>query len=188
MGRPKKQTDDDFDPPSGGGVTGEYQRPDAKKAFDIYDKQIAPKKAHISTLTGDCSQPWADIKDQAHFPRPVMNFLINLLAIDDDAKRDHHLLALSEGLAHLKLFVPTDLVTTADGTARASLVPTGERKRPFLAAVPPSEPGDDFEASEEELAGQRNRPSVEKARAKADAAAEDAKLGNLAKAAAPETA
>lgn len=171
MGRPKKQTDD-FDPPSGGSVTGEYQRPDAAKAFEIYDKQIAPKKAHISTLTGDCSQPWADIKDHAHFPRPVMNFLLNLEAIDDDAKRDHHLLALSEGLKHRKLYIPRDLVTIADGNDGDEIVPTGERKRPHLTAIDGGGEPDDFdEATEEELAAQEGRPSFTAKSALADAAA-----------------
>jgi hypothetical protein len=166
MARPRKQ-DDDFDPPEGGGVTGEYQRPDAAKAFEIYDKYIAPKKAAISTLTGDCSQPWQDIKKVAHFPRSVMNFLLALENIDDDAKRDHHLLALSSGLAHRKLFLPRDLVTMADGEDGGDVVPTGERPRMKLVGI-----DDDFEASEEELAAQAHRPSVEKAKADAEAAAE----------------
>jgi hypothetical protein len=159
MGRPRKQ-DDDFDPPSGGGVTGEYVRPDAAKAFDIYDKQIAPKKAHISTLTGDCSQPWQDIKDHAHFPRPVMNFLLNLEGIDDDAKRDHYLLALREGLTHRKLFLPTDLVTMANGEDGGDVVPTATRQRPHLTAIDGGGEPDFDEASDEELAAQEGRPSL----------------------------
>ena len=54
----------------------EYKRPDAAKAFEIYDKQIKPKKAHISTLTGELLQcsvgqqdgPFA-IDDGHHRPR-----------------------------------------------------------------------------------------------------------------------
>lgn len=152
MARPKKQQDD-FDPPEGGGVTGEYERPDAAKAFEIYDKYIAPKKSAISTLTGDCSQPWQDIKKLAHFPRAVMNFLLALEGIEDDAKRDHHLLALSAGLAHRKLFLPRDLVTMADGVDGDDIVPTGERPRMKLVGV-----DDEFEASEEELSRQEGRP------------------------------
>lgn len=177
MGRPKKQQEDDFDNGDGDGITGEYQRPDAAKAFKIYDEHIAPKKAQISTLTGDCSEPWQTIKKVAHFPRAVMNFLIALENIDDDAKRDHHLLALNEGLKHRKLFVPDDLVTRADGNAGEEVVPTGKRQRPFLAAVNTTDLHDAIgftEADEAELAQQTGRPSVERANAEAEAAAEDA--------------
>lgn len=132
---------------------GEYKRPDAARAFDIYDKYIAPKKLKISELAGDCSEPWQDIKKHAHFPRAVMNFLINLENVDDDAKRDHFLLALSEGLTHRKLFLPRDLVTIADGEAGGDIVPTEDRPRMKLVGV-----DDDFqEASEEELAAQEGR-------------------------------
>lgn len=174
MAIPNEQQDDFED---GDGITGEYQRPDAAKAFEIYDKYIAPKKAQISTLTGDCSQPWQDIKKTAHFPRSVMNFLLALENIDDDAKRDHHLLALSEGLKHRKLFVPDDLVTRSDETAGDDIVPTGERKRPFLAAVGTTnlhEAIDFTEMDEAELAAQKDRPSVQAAQAEAEDAAEGA--------------
>lgn len=177
MGRPKKQ-DDDFDPPSGGDVTGEYSRPDAAKAFEIYDEFIAPKKAAISTLTGDCSQPWQDIKKHAHFPRSVMNFLLALEGIDDDAKRDHHLLALSAGLAHRGLFLPRDLVTIANGEDGDDVVPTGERKRPHLTAIDGGgEPDDDFEMSDDELALQRDRRENVEAQVAAEEAAETEKVG-----------
>lgn len=151
--------------------TEEYKRPDAAKAFEIYDKQIKPKLARIDTARGECSQPWQDIKEHAHFPRPVMNFLIMLENIDDDAKRDHFLLALSGGLSHRKLFLPRDLVTIADGEDGGSVVPAGERARLRLATLG----GDDgFEAGEDELAAQRERPSAEAARVAEEEAAEAA--------------
>lgn len=177
---------------------GEYKRPDAAKAFDIYDKQIKPKLTKIDTARGELSQPWQDIKEHAHFPRPVMNFLISLENIEDEAKRDHYLLALSDGLRHRKLFLPRDLVTMSDGTDGAEIVQMADRKKPQLAtlagdpdlemgvpsdgeetdlaeageddepdtqiegdgigeALPPAD--DEFtEATEEELAAQRDRP------------------------------
>lgn len=166
---------------------GEYKRPDAAKAFDIYDKQIKPKLTKIDTARGELSQPWQDIKEHAHFPRPVMNFLISLENIEDEAKRDHYLLALSDGLQHRKLFLPRDLVTMADGNDGAEIVQLGNRKKPQLATLPLGVPsdgtesdlaeageGDDFEeASDDELAAQRDRPSVEQAQAEADAASEE---------------
>ena len=107
--------------------SGEYQRPDAKKAFEIYDKQIKPKEAHLATIKGDMSEPYQAIKDQAHFPRKVLNFIVGL-ENEEDAKRDHLMLALSEGLKHRKLFLPRDLVTMAAGEDGGDVIPTGERE------------------------------------------------------------
>jgi hypothetical protein len=130
----------------------EYKRPDAAKAFDIYDRQIKPKLVKIDTARGELSQPWQDIKEHANFPRPVMNFLIMLENIDDDAKRDHYLLALSGGLNHRKLFMPRDLVTMADGEEGGPVVPSEDRPQMKLVGV------DDFEeASPDELAAQEGR-------------------------------
>lgn len=133
---------------------GEYQRPDAKKAFEIYDKQIKPKEAHMATLRGDMSQPYADIKEQAHFPRSVLNFVIKMENMEE-AKRDHHLLALREALTHRKLFLPKDLFS-AEGE---EVIPEGDRDDGELL-VDAAEDDDDFEASEAELAKQEGRAKL----------------------------
>ena len=180
---------------------GEYKRPDAAKAFDVYDKQIKPKLTKIDTARGECSQPWQDIKEHAHFPRQVMNFIIALENIDDDAKRDHFLLALSSGLQERQLFLPRDLVTMANGEDGGNVIPMGERQRPQLATLagdpnlPMGVPSDGSEtdladaagedepfeeASEEELAGQAQRPSNQRKRAAAEADAENAALSEAA--------
>ena len=106
----------------------EYKRPDAAKAFEIYDRQIAPKLTHLATLKGDLSQPYDDIKEHANFPRKILNFIIALENEEDDSKRDHLLLALSEGLKHRKLFLPRDLVTMADGDAGGDIVMSEDRE------------------------------------------------------------
>ncbi len=111
----------------GAGINGEYQRPNAALAFKIYDEQIAPKETHLATIKGDMSEPHQQIKDQAHFPRKVLNFILALES-EEDAKRDHFLLALSEGLKHRKMFKPRDLVTMASGEDGDEIVPTGERQ------------------------------------------------------------
>ena len=123
MARGKKA--EDHEAGEGAGVTGEYARPDAARAFEIYDQQIAPKEAHMATLKGDLSKPYDDIKQHAHFPRKVLNFIIALEG-EEDAKRDHMLLALSEGLKHRQLFLPRDLVTMANGEHGADVIPTGD--------------------------------------------------------------
>lgn len=132
-----------------GDVNGEYKTPDAKKAFDIYDEYIAPKVAAMATLRGDCAQPHQDIKKLAHFPRPVLNFVNALTDIDDDAKRDHYLLALHEGLRYRGLTLPADLITRMAGTADGPVVPTAGRNRPFLAAVTSDEDDAAFEEAQD---------------------------------------
>jgi len=173
----------------GAGVSGEYKRPDVAKAFEIYDTEIKPKNAHLSTIKGDLADPHKRIKDDCHFPRGVLNFIVGLESMED-AKRDHHLLALHGALGHRKLTLPEDLVTLAQGKAGDNVVPLGKRARPSLATLPemgvPSDGSetdladaaeDPFEASEEELAAQQLRPSVEQIQAELDAAAEEAKPG-----------
>jgi len=142
--------------------SNEYQRPDAAKAFDIYDKQIAPKLTHLATIKGDLSQPYDDIKQYANFPRKVLNFIIALENEEDDAKRDHLLLALADGLRHRKLFIPRDLVTMANGEDEDDIVPSGEREDDELL-VDADEDDDDFEASEVELAAQAGRKGASNA-------------------------
>lgn len=141
----------------GGGISGEYKRPNAAKAFDIYDRQIAPKMEHLATVKGDLSQPYQDIKDQANYPRKVLNFIIGLEGMED-AKRDHTLLALAEGLRHRKIFMPRDLVTMAQGEDGEQIIPTGQRAGGGLATLMDAD-GDFDEASEEELAAQQDRPA-----------------------------
>jgi hypothetical protein len=163
--RRAREPEETFDTEAGegGGIDGEYSRPDANLAFEIYDKQIAPKLTHLATLKGDLSQPYQDIKDQAHFPRDVLNFIVKL-EDTEDAKRDHKLLALAEGLKARNLFLPRDLVTIANGDDGEDIVPSGERERPALATLADDDDdGDDGgadifdEADEEELAAQEGR-------------------------------
>ena len=139
-----------------GKVNGEYTAPNAAAAFQHYNDFIAPKKAEISTLTGDCSAPWEHIKKHCHMPRNVMNFLIAVDNIDDDAKQQHVIDALFDGMKHLGFERTRDLVSMAEG---------GD-SQPFVAGLADV---DEFEASEEELAQQAGRPKG-KAAAKEEAA------------------
>lgn len=157
---------------------GEYKRPDAALAFKIYDQQIKPKEAHLATIKGDMSEPYQQIKDNAHFPRKVLNFII-ALENEEDAKRDHLLLALSEGMKHRKLYLPRDLVTMANGDDGGNVIPFGDRDDDELLVdqdddedsdeeSPPLAAKEEFtEASEQEVAKQSGRG---RGRKKADAA------------------
>lgn len=154
----------------GAGISGEYKRPDAAKAIEIYDKQIKPKKVQIDTLKGDLSDPWGDIKEHARISKKDFNYVQSLADEEDDAKREHRTLALFELLKVRKIELPRDLVTIAEGKDGGSVVPIGERRRPQLATLQMGVPSDgsetdladagEFEeASEEELAAQEGRPS-----------------------------
>lgn len=141
----------------GSGITGEYKRPDMAAAIKIYKDEIAPINELISTKKGDLSDPHKRIKNDCNCPRKVLDFLMQLADMED-AKRDHWLLAIREGMRELGMFMPSDLATMADGDAGADVIPTGERSKPTLVAVA-ADKGDGFEeASEEELAQQEGRP------------------------------
>lgn len=137
-----------------GASGGEYHRPDAAGAFKIYDSEIKAKLAHMATIKGDLSEPHKRIKDDCNFPRAVLNFIIALENMED-AKRDHFLLALSEGLKVRRIFMPRDLVTIARGEADSNVIPLGDRPDAGLATLAEEE----FEeATAEELAAQVERP------------------------------
>lgn len=151
----------------GGGISGEYKQPDAAAALKIYQSEIAPKLAHMSTIKGDLSDPYKRIKDDCNFPRKVLDFAIQLEGMED-AKRDHWLLAISLVFNELGLFVPRDLVTMASGDDGGNVIPFGERQGSDLATLNDDD-NDDFEADEDEIAAQTTRPSTEKAKARKDA-------------------
>lgn len=113
---------------------GEYKRPDAKTAIKIYKEEIAPKNAHMATIRGDLSDPHKRIKDECHFPRSVLDFLVRLDDMEE-AKRDHWLLALNLGLSELNLNLPRDLVTIANGEDGGPVIPAGKRAKPKLATI-----------------------------------------------------
>lgn len=144
-------------------IDGEYPRPDAEKAFKIYDEQIAPKLEHLATIKGDLSGPWGDVKN-CNFPKKVMSFIIALEDMED-AKRDHFLTALHEGFRIRGITMPRDLVSIANGQDQSNVIPIGNRADDeLLVDAADDEDGagtdakaDDFEASEAELEKQEGR-------------------------------
>lgn len=160
MGRPKTKTDADTEH-GAGDIEGEYKRPNAARAAEIYDEHISPKLTHIATIKGDLKEPWQMVKDEAHFPRKEFNYIQSLVEEDDDAKREHRLRALREGLIHYGLTIPPDLVDQAQGHNSANIVQFGERRATGLEGLTGDD--DDFEASPEELAQQEGRKPAEAA-------------------------
>lgn len=163
MARMARAPKDDHDNGEGGGITGEYKRPDAKRALKIYTEEIAPKKAHMDTIKGDLSDPFKRIKDDCHTPRKMLELVVGLTDMED-AKRAHHLLALNLLLEAAGLEMPRDLVTMAEGKDGDPVIPTAARPKPKLVEPPVAHPTDDrdlagdfTEATEEELAQQEGR-------------------------------
>ena len=157
MARPKKKTEDEIE--TTGDVTGEYKRPNAKRAIEIFDEHISPKLTHIATIKGDLAEPRQMLKDEANIPWPVFNFVQKLVDEDDDAKREHMLRSLRELLIAYGLTITPDLVDQAQGHNSSNIVPFGDRRDPGLATLDEDE--DDFEASPEELAMQEGRGAAE---------------------------
>jgi hypothetical protein len=131
-------------------ITGEYKRPDARKAIEIFDKQISPKLAHLATIKGDLSEPWGDLKEQSNISKKDFNYVQGLVDEEDDAKREHRIIALFELMTARGLGMPDDLVTRADGTAGMAL-PTIKRTGPKLVTLPvaDADDGDDDDADTE---------------------------------------
>ncbi len=140
MGRPNNNVEPEIE--TTGDVTGEYKRPNAARAAEIYDAHISPKLTAINTIKGDLKEPWQMVKDEAHFPRKEFNYLQSLVDEDDDTKLQHRLRALSEGLKHYGLFVEPDLVDNMEGHNSGNIVPIGNAAKPFLPGVGDD---DDFE-------------------------------------------
>ncbi len=156
MARPKKKTEGQIE--TTGDVTGEYQRPNAARAIEIFDEHISPKLTHINTIKGDLKEPWQMLKDEANMPRKEFNYVQSLVEEDDDAKLEHRLRALRELLIAYDLTIPPDLVDQAQGHNSSNIVQFGERRDPGIATL---EDEDDFEASPEELAKQEGRGGAE---------------------------
>jgi hypothetical protein len=152
MGRPKKNAKPDTE--MTGDIEGEYKRPNAARAVEIYDEHISPKLTHINTIKGDLKEPWQMLKGEANMPRKEFNYVQSLVEEDDDAKREHRLRALRELLIHYGLTIAPDLVDQANGHNSANVVQLGTASKPFLPGVGDD---DDFEASPEELAQQEGR-------------------------------
>lgn len=158
MPRPKRNAEPDTEH-GAGDIGGEYKRPNAARAVEIFDANISPKLTHINTIKGDLKEPWQMLKDEANMPRKEFNYVQTLVDEDDDAKREHRLRALRELLIHYGLTIQPDLVDTAQGHNSANVVQFGAATKPFLPGV--GDDDDDFEASPEELAQQEGRNSAD---------------------------
>lgn len=136
----KDKTDKDAGASAEGGV---YNAPNAREAIRIYRNEVLPRKAFIAEKSGDLSDPYKRIKDDCNFPRKIIDLLF-FLEDCEDAKRDHFLTALHQGLSEMGFKRPTDLLTLASGTAGGDVVPGGGKAdKPRMATLQPHTDGDD---------------------------------------------
>ncbi len=144
MGRPNNNVEPEIE--TTGDVTGEYKRPNAKRAIEIFDAHISPKLTHMATIKGDLKEPWQMVKDEANMPRKEFNYVQSLVDEDDDSKLEHRLRALRELLIAYNLFITPDLVDAAQGHNSENIVPFGARRDPGLATLE----DDGLDASDED--------------------------------------
>lgn len=140
MARSKKNAEPDTEH-GAGDIEGEYKRPNAARAAEIYKDHISPKLTHIATIKGDLKEPWQMLKDEANMPRKEWNYLQSLVEEDDDAKLQHRLRALTEGMKHYGIALEPDLVDTMEGHNSGNIVPIGAATKPFLPGVGEDEGG-----------------------------------------------
>ncbi len=143
--KPKVNADDGETETENG---GQYHPPNMVEAKKIHDLEIKPGLAVIATKKGDIAEPYKKIKDDCHCPRLILNFLVALDNMEEH-KRDHHLLALREGLLAYKLFMPSDMVTKAKGEDGQEVVPTKDRDNAPLAALAEEMAEEDISAESE---------------------------------------
>lgn len=133
---PRGKKNDEPDHENGAGdIEGEYKRPNAARAVEIFDEHISPKLTHIATIKGDLAEPWQMLKKEANVPRKEFNYVQSLVEEDDDAKLEHRLRALRELLVHYGLTITPDLVDVAQGHNSENIVPFGARRDPGLATL-----------------------------------------------------
>lgn len=134
MARPKKIEEPDTEM-GAGDIEGEYKRPNAARAIEIFDEHISPKLTHINTIKGDLKEPWQMLKDEANMPRKEFNYVQSLVDEDDDAKLEHRLRALRELLIAYNLTIPADLVDQAQGHNSENIVQFSTGGGPFVPGV-----------------------------------------------------
>ena len=116
-------------------VDDEETKMDAVEAFKIYDREIAPKLGNIAEKRGELSEPWERIKETCNFPKKVMMFISQISEMED-YKRDHFLQALHEGMKAKKLYLPSDLVSMANGAEPdEAVIPISKGSKAKLATI-----------------------------------------------------
>lgn len=134
MARAKRNAEPDTEH-GAGDIEGEYKRPNAARAVEIFDERISPKLTHIATIKGDLKEPWQLLKDEANMPRKEFNYVQTLVDEDDESKLEHRLRALRELLVHYGLTITPDLVDAAQGHNSENIVQFGARRDPGLATL-----------------------------------------------------
>ena len=145
----------------------EIPQKDFAEAVKIYRNDIKPAKTKQGEFGQEQSTAYKAIKKQCHIQPQAAKVAFSVSEMEE-AHRDDFLICLNGLFKELGIVMPRDLVTMADGTEGGEVIPIGERKKPQLATLAPhdgdnsdlADAGEDAfeEASEDELAAQRDRP------------------------------
>ncbi len=131
---------------------GEVPQMDFEGAVRTWRQDIKPAVSKQGDHAQEASTGYKHIKKNCHIQPAAAKLAFKLDGMEE-AMRDDFLRGLNGLLKELKIFMPRDLMDLAEGKdGHEDVIPTGERARPQLVTV-----GDDFEASEEELAKQTER-------------------------------
>lgn len=162
----------------------EVPQKDFDGAVRIYRHDIKPAKTKQGEFGQEQSTAFKAIKKGCHIQSGAAKEAFKIAEMED-AHRDDYLVCLNGMLKALKIEMPRDLVTLADGEAGGPVIPVGKRERPKLVTIAgdpnlqmgvpsdgseadladageagdePAADGDTFtEASDEELAQQEGR-------------------------------
>lgn len=149
----------------------EIVQKDFAQAVKIYRNDIKPAQTKVGEFGQEQSTAFKSIKKDCHI-QPQAAKMAFKIAEMEEAHRDDLLICLNGLFKELGIVMPRDLVTMAEGAEGGPVIPAGARRRPKLVTVDDEGGEDGFEAGEDELAAQRDRPSTEAAQAEADAASE----------------
>lgn len=144
----------------------ELPQKDFATAVKIWRQDIKPAATQQGVHGQEQSTAYKEIKKSCHI-QPGAAKLAFKVAEMEEAHRDDFLICLNGLFKELKITMPRDLVTMADGEDGGSIIPEGEREQLDLVGIDDDgedadsdEAGDadEFEeASEEEIAAQKPR-------------------------------
>ena len=125
---------------------GLIKEKDFKKAAKIYYGDILPATSKASEYMQEVSTGFKAIKRECGVQSMVAKFVFKLLE-SEESKQEDALRCLKGLLTEFRLFLPSDLVDAAEGTAGSDVVPSEPpaaktRAKPKLVTIP-AHPADD---------------------------------------------
>lgn len=126
------------------------EKPDYERAVRLWRNDIKPAQSKQAEHGQEQSTAYKEIKNQCHIQPDAAR---KAFALDrmEESKRDDWLRSFRGLLKALNIYMPADMVDSAEGNSDAGgeVVPVGNRQRPKLATVPVSDGVDADLAGEE---------------------------------------